>query len=57
MSVHSAFHLRALFKCHGEVERGDDSCGEVQRRGGGEHAAETRTQVGPKQLPGSCQCA
>ena len=36
-----------LFKCHREVGRGDDSCGEVQRRGGGEHAAETNTQVNP----------
>ena len=27
--------LRVLFKGHGEVWRGDDSCGEVQRREGG----------------------
>ena len=39
--------LRVLFKGHGEVGRGNDSCGEVQRRGGGEHAAETNAQVGP----------
>ena len=36
--------LRVLFKSHGEDGRGDDSC-EVQRRGGGEQAAETNTQV------------
>ena len=30
-----------LFKGHGEVGMGDDSCG-----GGGEHAAETNTEVG-----------
>ena len=34
--------LRVLFKGRGEHGRGDDSCGEVQRRGGGEHVAETR---------------
>jgi hypothetical protein len=39
--------LRVLFKGHGEVGRGDDSCGEVQKRGGGEHAAETNAQVNP----------
>ena len=42
--------LRVLFKGRGEHGRGDDSCGEVQtrqRRGGGEHAAETNTQVDP----------
>ena len=38
---------RVLFKGHGEDGRGDDSCGEVQRRGGGEHAAETNAQVDP----------
>ena len=32
--------LRVLIKDRGDVERGDDSDGEVQRRGGGEHAAE-----------------
>ena len=37
--------LRVLFKGDGEVGRGDDSCGEVQRRGGGEHAAETNAQA------------
>ena len=40
--------LRALFKGHGNDGRGDDSCArEVQRRGGGEHAAETNAQVDP----------
>ena len=32
---------RVLLKGQGEDGRGDDRCGEVQRRGGGEHAAET----------------
>ena len=36
--------LRVLFKGHGEHGRGDDSCGEVQRRGGGEHVAEMNAQ-------------
>ena len=39
--------LHILFKGHGEFGRGDDSCGEVQRRGGGEHAAKTNAQVDP----------
>ena len=38
---------RVLFKGHGEDGRGDDRCGEMQRRGGGEHAAKTNTQVDP----------
>ena len=38
---------RVLFKGHGEAGMGDDSCGEVLRRGGGEHAAETNRQVDP----------
>ena len=37
--------LRVLFKGREEHGRADDSCGEVQRRGGGEHAAEKNTQV------------
>ena len=50
--------LCVLFKGHREDGRGDDSCGEVQRRGDGELAGETNTQVtDPSQLPGSCQCA
>ena len=36
-----------LFKGHGEDGRGDVSCGEVQRRGGWEHAVETKAQVDP----------
>jgi hypothetical protein len=32
--------LRVLFKSRGEHGRRDDSCGEVQRRGGGERVAE-----------------
>ena len=48
---------RVLFKGHGEDGREDDSCGEVQRGGGGEHAAETNAQVGPLQSQDSCQCA
>ena len=39
--------LRILFKGRGEHGRGDDSCGEVQRRGGGEHVAEMNAQVDP----------
>ena len=42
--------LRILFKGRGDDGRGDDSCGEVQRRGGpgGEHVtAETNAQVNP----------
>jgi hypothetical protein len=39
--------LRVLFKGRGEHGRGDDSCGEVQRRGDGEHVAETNAQVDP----------
>jgi hypothetical protein len=39
--------LRVLFKGCGDDGRGDDSCGKVQRRGGGEHAAETNAQVDP----------
>ena len=38
---------RVLFKGHGEDGMGDDSFGEVQRRGGGEHAADTNAQVDP----------
>ena len=38
---------RVLFKGHGEDGRGDDSCGEVQRRGGGKHVAGTNEQVDP----------
>ena len=37
---------RVLFMNHREDGRGDDSCGEVLRRGGWEHAAETKAQVG-----------
>ena len=36
MSVHSAY-----YKGRWNDGRGDDSCAEVQRRGGGEHAAGT----------------
>jgi hypothetical protein len=39
--------LYVSFKGRGDDGRGDDSCGEVQRRGGGEHAAETNAQVDP----------
>ena len=39
--------LRVLFKGRGEHGRGDDSCGEVQRRGDGEHFAEMNTQADP----------
>ena len=39
--------LRVSIKCNGDEERGDESDDEVHRRGGGEHAAETNTQVDP----------
>ena len=36
-----------LFKGSWEDGRGNDSCGEVQKRDGREHAAEMNTQVDP----------
>ena len=39
--------LLVLFKGRGEHGRGNDSCGEVQRRGGGGHVAEMNAQVDP----------
>jgi hypothetical protein len=39
------YALRVLFKGRGEHGRGGDSCGEVQRRGGGKHVAEMNAQV------------
>ena len=43
--------LRVLIKSRGEHGRGDDhsshGCGEVQRRGGGEHVVEMNAQVDP----------
>ena len=37
--------LSVLIRCRGDDERGDESDDEVQRRGGGEQAAKTNTQV------------
>ena len=37
--------LRVIFKGRGEHGKGDDSCGEVQRRRDGELVAEMNAQV------------
>ena len=39
--------LRVLFKGRGEHGRGDDICGEVQRRGVEKHVAEMNAQADP----------